>query len=121
MNSDDLKRRTKQFTLRILKLIDAMPDSVKGRAIKGQLARSGTSVGANYRAACRARSPAEFSAKLGTVIEEADESAFWIEIIIEDKILPPSRVESILQEANELVAIMTRSRKTVMNSLRGIR
>lgn len=121
MNSYDLKKRTKNFTLRVLKLIDAIPNTIKGRAIKGQLVRSGTSVGANYRAACRARSPAEFSAKLGTVIEEADESAFWIEIIIDDRIMPSIRVESLLQEADELVAIMTQSRKTVIKSLRNPR
>ena len=118
MNSSDLKKRTKAFTLRVLKLTDAIPNTIKGRAIKGQLVRSGTSVGANYRAACRTRSPAEFSAKLGTVIEEADESAFWIEIIIDDQIMEPTRVIPLLQEADELVAIMTRSRKTVISSMK---
>ena len=83
MNADDLKKRTKQFALRILKLVAALPNTVGGRAIGGQLVLSGTSVGSNYRAACRGRSRAEFVAKLGVVEEEADESAFWMEMIIE--------------------------------------
>lgn len=118
MNSSDLKQRTKAFALSILKLIDTLPDTIKGRAIQGQLVRSGTSVGANYRAACRARSLAEFSAKLGVVIEEADESAFWCELIIADKLAIDNRVIPVLQEANELVAIMIQSRKTAMRSLK---
>ncbi|MGI8838489.1 MAG: four helix bundle protein [Pyrinomonadaceae bacterium] len=79
MKADDLKKRTKQFALRILKLVAALPNTVEGRAIGGQLVRAGTSVAANYRAACRGRSKAEFIAKMGTVEEEADESAFWLE------------------------------------------
>jgi len=77
MNEDDLKRRTKLFGLRIKRLVSELPNTVVGRAIKGQLARAGTSVGANYRAACRARSRAEFIARLGVVEEEADESGYW--------------------------------------------
>jgi four helix bundle protein len=76
MNEDDLKRRTKQFALRVMKLVGALPNTIQGRAIASQLMRSGTSVGANYRAACRGRSKAEFAAKLGIVVEEADECAF---------------------------------------------
>ena len=83
MNADDLKNRTKRFALRILRLAAALPNTIEGKAIKGQLVRAGTSVGANYRASCRARSRAEFVAKIGTVEEESDESAFWLEIIIE--------------------------------------
>jgi len=94
--------------LRILKLVAALPNTIEGRAIRGQLVRSGTSVGANYRAACRGRSKAEFVAKLGTVEEEADESAFWMEVIIEGGLL--KQVQSLLDEANELVKIMARSR-----------
>jgi four helix bundle protein len=102
MNADDLKKRTKQFALRVLKLVAALPKTVAGRAIGGQLVRSGTSVGANYRAACRGRSRAEFVAKLGVVEEEADESAFWMEMIIEGGLLKPKQVEPLLNEANEL-------------------
>jgi four helix bundle protein len=79
MNAEDLKRRTKAFALRILKLAAALPNPIEGKAIRGQLVRAGTSVGANYRAACRGRSRAEFIAKIGTVEEESDESAFWLE------------------------------------------
>ncbi len=111
MNEDDLKQRTKQFSLRVIKLVGALPRSVEGRAIGNQLVRSGTSVGANYRAACRGRSKAEFIAKLGTV-EEADESAFWMEIIIESGLMEKKLVESLRQEASEIVAIIAASRKS---------
>src|SRR5437764_1463567 len=112
MDENELKQRTKQFSLRILKLVGALPKTTEGRAIGNQLIRSGTSVGANYRAACRGRSKPEFVAKLGVVEEEADESAFWMELIIETEMLKKELVEPLLQEANELVAIMTASRKS---------
>ena len=112
MNSEELKKRTKQFALRVMALVDAMPRTTPGRAIGGQLIRSGTSVGANYRAACRGRSKAEFAAKLGTVAEEADESCFWIELVIEDNLLPAKLVSPLLDEANELTAIFTAAAKT---------
>lgn len=112
MNEFDLKQRTKNFSLRVLKLVSALPDTIAGRAIGGQLIRSGTSVGSNYRSACRGRSKREFIAKLGIVEEEADESAFWMELIIEGGLLRKGRVVRLLTEANELVAIMTASRKT---------
>ena len=83
MNEDELRKRTKQFALRIMKLVVALPNNTLGRAIGNQLVRCGTSVGANYRAACRGRSKAEFIAKLGIVLEEADESEFWLELIID--------------------------------------
>jgi four helix bundle protein len=92
-----------------MNLVEVLPNSIKGRAIANQLVRSGTSVAANYRAACRARSKAEFIAKIGTVEEEADESALWIELIIEDNLVPEKKVRSLLDEANELVAIMAAS------------
>ena len=81
MTKEELKARTKTFALRVMKLVDALPNSKSGRAIGNQLVRSGTSVGSNYRAACRARSRAEFIAKIGVVEEEADESAFWLELV----------------------------------------
>ncbi len=112
MNEMELKKRTKQFALRVIKLVSALPKNVEGRAIGNQLIRSGTSVGANYRAACRGRSKAEFIAKLGTVEEEADESAYWMELIIESGLLKARLVEPLLLEANELVAIMVSSRKS---------
>jgi four helix bundle protein len=110
MNKDELKSRTKKFALRIMALVEALPKRASGRAIANQLVRCGTAVGANYRASCRARSRAEFIAKIGVVEEEADESAFWMELIIEASLLSAPKVESLLKEANELVAIMAASR-----------
>src|SRR5712664_1787174 len=126
MKPDDLKDRTKQFALRVLKLVVALPNTLSGRTIGGQLARAGTSVGANYRAACRARSKPEFIAKIGIVEEEADESAFWMELIIEGKLLGQRLVqplldeanEPLLDEANELAKIMASSRKSASESLK---
>jgi len=110
MNAEDLKKRTKAFALRILKLAAAIPNTIEGKVVRGQLVRAGTSVGANYRAACRSRSTAEFVAKIGVVEEESDESAFWLELIIEAALLRTGRVRPLLQEANELTKIMARSR-----------
>ena len=112
MDEQELKRRTKQFALRVMKLVGSLPQDPVARAIGNQLVRSGTSVGANYRAACRGRSKAEFIAKLGVVVEEADESSYWLELIIEGQLLAAHLVEPLLQEANELTAIMVASRKT---------
>jgi four helix bundle protein len=112
MNREELKTRTKAFGLRVMKVVDALPGTASGRALANQLIRSGTSVGANYRSACRGRSPAEFVAKLGIVIEEADESAYWLELIAESAMLKPDLVEPLLQEASELVAIFTAAVKT---------
>jgi four helix bundle protein len=118
MNPEELKDRTKQFALRILKLVAALPKTVEGRAIASQLVRCGTSVAANYRATCRARSKAEFIAKIGVVLEEADEALLWLELIGEAKVLPAKRVDPIRIEANELVAIMVASRKSAASNLR---
>jgi len=96
----------------VVKLVKALPNTTEGRVMGNQLFRSGTSVGANYRAACRARSVAEFIAKIGTVIEEIDESAFWLELIIESELMPKKLVDPLLKETNELTAIMVTSRKT---------
>jgi len=109
MNAQDLKNRTKQFALRVMRLVDALPSTPKGRAIANQLVRSGTSVAANYRAACRGRSHAEFISKIGVAEEEADEAAFWLELIIEDNLLPEKKTAPLLKEANELTAIMAAS------------
>lgn len=112
MPETDLCLRTKRFALRVLKLVAALPRTAEGRAVANQLVRSGTSVGANYRAARRARSKAEFVAKLGVVEEEADEACYWLEIIIEGGMLPPTRVQPLLDEASELVAIFVQAKKT---------
>jgi four helix bundle protein len=109
MNAQELKERTKQFALRVMRLVDALPNTAKGRAIASQLVRSGTSVAANYRATCRGRSRAEFIAKIGIAEEEADEAVIWLELIIDDKLLPEKKVAPLLKEANEVTAIMAAS------------
>src|SRR5215510_8443956 len=118
MNEDDLKRRTKLFELRILKLVAALPKTVAGKVIGGQLAQAGTSVPANYRAACRARSKAEFISRLGVVEEEADESEFWLELIVDSELMKAVVVEPLITEAHQLVAIMTSSRITASRNER---
>ncbi len=118
MTEEELKQRTKQFALRVMKLVDALPNSRSGRAIGNQLVRSATSVGANYRAACRGRSKREFVAKLGTVEEEADESGYWLELIIDGGLFKKDRVRPLLQEAEELTKIMAASRQTAKARLK---
>jgi len=112
MKTDNLKQRTKEYALQVIRLVRALPSKPEGWVIGKQLLRSGTSVGANYRAACRARSRAEFVAKLGIVIEEADESAFWLDLIIESGLLKEDLVEPILKETDEILAIMISSSNT---------
>ncbi|CAN5170127.1 four helix bundle protein [soil metagenome] len=116
MTEKDLLQRTKNFALRIIKLVNALPNNTTGRAIGNQLIRSGTSVAANYRAACRGRSKAEFIAKLGTVEEEADESCLWMELIIESKLMEEKLVAELLKEANEITAIMAASKISARNN-----
>ena len=118
MTPQELKARTKQFALRVLSLVAALPKTIEGRAIASQLVRCGTSVAANYRSACRARSKAEFVAKLGIVLEEADETQLWLELIVEGKLLSAERVEPLLNEATELVAIFVTSRKSASANLK---
>ncbi len=118
VKEEDLKKRTKQFALRIIKFVAALPKNIEGRAIGNQLIRAGTSVGANYRSACKARSKKEFISKLGIVEEEADESAYWMELIIEGKFLKKELVQPLLDEANELVAIMAASRITASTGIK---
>ena len=116
VHTADLKARTKQFALRVMKMVDALPRTIQGRAIAKQIIRSATSVAANYRAACRARSRAEFIAKIGIVEEEADESCFWLELIIDSGLLNEDRIRPLLSEAGELVAIMAASRKSAIGN-----
>jgi four helix bundle protein len=116
MNADDMKARAKQFALRTMKLADSLPRTPSGRVLAGQIVRSRTSVAANYRAAGKARSKAEFIAKLGIAEEEADETQFWLEMIIESGMVPGSRLVSLLQEARELTAIIAASRKSAARS-----
>src|SRR6266699_795471 len=107
-----LQQRTKHFALRVLNLIEQLPKHIGGRVLANQIARSATSVGANYRAACRARSRAEFASKLGTVAEEADESLYWLELIRDGNFVPAKKLASLISEADELTAIFTAGRRT---------
>ena len=109
LNPQVLKERTKQFALRIIKLVNTLPKTVTGRAIGNQLIRCGASVGANYRAACRGRSKAEFNSKLHIVLEEADESLFWLELIIDAKLMAAKKIQPLFNEADELTAIFAKS------------
>ena len=99
MTNDELKYRTKQFSLLVLNLVEKLPNSISSRVVINQLAKSATSVGANYRAACRARSDREFAAKLNIVLEEADETQYWLEIIEEMKWINQSELEFPLKES----------------------
>ena len=110
-----LKERTMQFAVRVLKLADALPRKPSDRTIAGRVARSGTSVAANYRAALRGKSRADFINKITTVLEEADETAFWIELTERAGLLPAKRLASLLQEAEELTKIFNATRATSRN------
>ncbi len=109
---EELRNRTKLFALRIIRLFRRLPKSTELQAIGKQILRSGTSVGANYRAAGRARSKAEFISKIGIVVEEADETVFWLECLIESGIVKGELLLDLLAEANELVAIFAASQRT---------
>jgi four helix bundle protein len=111
-----MRRRTKQFALRVIRLFRAIPKSDEGRVIGRQVLRSGTSVGANYRAVCRARSKKEFISKMSIVVEEADETIFWLDLLIEAGIVRPTRLKPLLDEANELLAIFSKSLATARRS-----
>lgn len=118
MTADESKVRTKQFALRVIKLVGALPKTIEGWPIANQFVRCGTSVAANYRAACRARSRIEFIAKMGVALEGADETQLWLELIIESKLLPIKRADPLPGEATELVAIFVASRKSAASNLR---
>lgn len=113
MNKQMFQDRTKQLGLRIIRLVQALPRTDVARAIGQQLLRSGTAIGANYRAACRGRSPADVIAKLKIVEEEGDESCYWMEMLIEAKIVLARRLHSLLNEANEVLAMVVASIKTI--------
>jgi four helix bundle protein len=113
MNEEELKDRTKHFALNVIKVVNLLPRTPVGDTIARQLVKAGTSVGANYRSACRGRSRSEFAAKIGIVEEEADESAFWLEVIADTGLLEGHLVLPLLDEANQLVAIMVASRKSL--------
>jgi len=111
-NKDDLKQRTKRFALLIIKLVESLPKGRTAEVIGHQLLRAGTSVGANYRAACRARSRSDFISKMGIVEEEADEAIYWMELLVEGGILEPTKVEFLIKEASEILAITVSSIRT---------
>ena len=114
-SNQDLRDRTKRFALRILRLFRELPALEEARIFGRQLLRSGTSVGANYRAACRARSKAEFIAKLGIVLEESDETVFWLEVLLESGIVSREKLVPLVNEANELTAIFVSCLRTSKN------
>ena len=119
MTKQELQERTKTFALRVIKLVDSLPKKRSADILGTQLLRNSTSVAANYRAACRARSQAEFIAKMGVVEEESDESTGWIELIADAGLISRAKVESLLQESNELTAITVASIKTARQNTRG--
>jgi len=112
MDKEEMKRRTKQFALRMIRLVESLPRGRIAEVLGRQLLRSGTSVGADYRAACRAKSTADFISKMGTVEEETDESLYWMELLIETKIVEQDKLESLMKEADELLAITVSSINT---------
>jgi len=112
MTKEELKKRTKRFALMIIKLIEELPDTKAGRTIGNQIIRSGTSVAANYRSACRSRSTADFISKVTVVEEECDETLFWLELIEESNLIRKEKLLDILKEADELTAIFTASGRT---------
>ncbi len=115
MNENELKLRTKQFAHRCVKLACSLPSTPIGKHIEKQLIRSSTSVAANYRAACVSQSAKSFIAKLSIVIEEVDETSFWLEFIIDEQLMKTESINPLLKEANELTAIFVASRKTLQN------
>jgi four helix bundle protein len=116
MGPEDLRLRTKSFAVRVVRLYKSLPPGADAQVLGRQLLRSGTSVAANYRAACRARSRArsraEWIAKIGVVVEEADESVFWLEMLSDCGVVVPARLKELMNEANELTALFSASRQT---------
>jgi four helix bundle protein len=118
MTPNEMKARTKAYANRVVKLCSALPNNWVARTLGTQLLRSGTSVGANYRAVCRAKSTADFINKLRIVEEETDESVFWMELLVENGLVKPGRLESLLKEGDEIVSIVVSAAKTTRASNR---
>jgi four helix bundle protein len=116
MNPEELKLRTKKMALRIIKAVQSLPKNLIADVLGRQLLRSGTSVGANYRAVCRAKSRADFVSKLKIVEEECDEALYWMELLIDAGLMKASRLQSLMTEANEILAIVVSSTKTARAS-----
>lgn len=117
MNPDELKARTRAFALRVIRLAESLPDTPTARVIRNQMLRCGSSVGANYRAACRAKSRADFVSKLGNVEEETDETIYWMELLIDAEIVKPNRIADLMDEANQILSIVIAS----IRSTKGLR
>jgi four helix bundle protein len=113
MTPKDLQARTQRFAIQIIELCRGLPQSPEGQHVRLQLIRAATSVASNYRAACRARTRAEFGAKLGVVVEEADEADFWLSLSVDAKLISAEHAAAASREADELVAIFVQSRNTV--------
>jgi four helix bundle protein len=118
MNADDMKKRTRAFALRVIKLVESLPHTTAANVMGKQLLRCGTSVAANYRASCRAKSKADFIAKMGIVEEEADESIFWIEMLVDAEYLKRARVADLLDEGDQILAIVVKSINTARGKTR---
>ena len=112
MTAEVMKQRTKAYALRVVRVVQALPRNEVARAVGGQLLRSGTSVGANYRAACRAKSRPDFVHKLKIVEEECDESLYWMELLVEGEVMPAVRLEALQQEGSEILSIVVASLRT---------
>ncbi len=112
MNQQELKRRTKLFALKVIQLVEKLPSTPTAKVIGRQLLRSGTSPGANYRSACRARSRLDFISKMGIVEEEIDETMYWLELLIEAGVMTPDSLDELMKEADELLAIIVTSIRT---------
>ena len=119
MDENLFKKRTKQLALRVIKTVEVLPKNRTADVIGRQLIRSGTSIGANYRAACRGKSTADVIAKLRIVEEEADESSYWMELLIESGLLPEARLSELLQETSEIIAMTVASIRTLQKRDRG--
>jgi four helix bundle protein len=116
MTPEEMKARTRKFAVRVLKLADSLPRTPSGRTLARQIAASGTSAAANYRSACKARSRREFIAKIGVAEEEADETQFWIEMIVEANLIPKKRVDPLYNEAQQITAMFASSRKSAIKN-----
>jgi four helix bundle protein len=112
LNPDDLRTRTRGFALRVIRLAESLPDTPTARVIRNQILRCGSSVGANYRAACRAKSKPDFVSKMGTVEEEADETIYWMELLIDTGIVNRKRIADLMNEADQILSIVIASIKT---------
>ena len=118
MNELEFKRRTKQVALRIIRLVESLPSSTTAHVLGRQLIRSGTSIGANYRAACRGKSRADVAHKLSIVEEEADESLYWIELLVDANLITEKRVKALFDEINEIIAMTVASIKTIRRRMK---